>query len=151
MAFFKRCLQHRLNFFSVVGYIVYNFLGLSATALKIFNRCRLQRLTFFSDIGDSVKILLVISATALKSTKWRLSSLAHQLFDIFCLVPKSPIHAGLIRAKNPEPNNQAWAPLRSTGTDSVPQAYVAWRDGTSNKVVVPARQAGNRFQGYLKG
>jgi hypothetical protein len=29
-------------------------------------------------------------------------------------------------------------------------AYVAWRAGTSNRVVVPARQAGNRFLGSLK-
>jgi hypothetical protein len=31
----------------------------------------------------------------------------------------------------------------------IPLAYVAWRAGTSNKVVVPARQAGNRFLSYL--
>jgi hypothetical protein len=30
-------------------------------------------------------------------------------------------------------------------------AYVVWRAGTSNWVVVPARQAGNRFLGSLKG
>jgi hypothetical protein len=30
-------------------------------------------------------------------------------------------------------------------------AYEAWRAGTSNSVVVPARQAGNRFLGSLKG
>jgi hypothetical protein len=29
--------------------------------------------------------------------------------------------------------------------DSIPPAYVAWRAGTTNRVVVPARQAGNRF------
>ncbi len=44
--------------------------------------------------------------------------------------------------------------LRSPGIDSkklIPPAYVAWRAGTSNRVVVPARQAGNRFRGSLKG
>jgi hypothetical protein len=52
----------------------------------------------------------------------------------------------------------SWArifkPLWSPGIDakeSIPTAYVAWRAGTSNRVVVPARQAGNRFLGSLKG
>ncbi len=35
--------------------------------------------------------------------------------------------------------------------DSIPPAYVAWRAGTTNRVVVPARQAGNRFLGSFKG
>jgi hypothetical protein len=35
--------------------------------------------------------------------------------------------------------------------DSIPPAYEAWRAGTTNRVVVPARHAGNRFQGSLKG
>jgi hypothetical protein len=42
----------------------------------------------------------------------------------------------------------------SPGVDSkewIPPAYVAWRTGLSNRVVVPARQAGNRFLGFLKG
>ncbi len=34
---------------------------------------------------------------------------------------------------------------------SIPPAFVAWRAGTSNRVVVPARQAGNRFLDSLKG
>jgi hypothetical protein len=29
--------------------------------------------------------------------------------------------------------------------------YVAWRAGTTNRAVVPARQAGNRFRGSFKG
>jgi hypothetical protein len=44
--------------------------------------------------------------------------------------------------------------LRSPGIDtseSIPPAYVACRAGTTNSVVVPARQAGNRFLGSLKG
>jgi hypothetical protein len=43
--------------------------------------------------------------------------------------------------------------LRSPGIDSeksIPLAYVAWRAGTTNRVVVPARQSGNRFRGLLK-
>jgi hypothetical protein len=34
--------------------------------------------------------------------------------------------------------------------ESIPPAYVTWRAGTSNRVVVLARQAGNRFLGSLK-
>ncbi len=35
--------------------------------------------------------------------------------------------------------------------ESILPVYVAWRAGTTNRVVVPARQAGNRFLGSLKG
>ncbi len=35
--------------------------------------------------------------------------------------------------------------------DSIPSAYVAWRASTTNRVVVPACQAGNRLLGSLKG
>jgi hypothetical protein len=44
--------------------------------------------------------------------------------------------------------------LWSPGIDSeesISPAYVACRVGTTNRVVVPARQAGNRFLGSLKG
>jgi hypothetical protein len=44
--------------------------------------------------------------------------------------------------------------LWSPGIDSeetIPPAYVAWRAGTTNRVVVPARQDENRFLGSLKG
>ncbi len=43
--------------------------------------------------------------------------------------------------------------LRSPESDSkksLPPAYVAWRAGTSNRVIIPARQAGNRFLGSLQ-
>ncbi len=43
--------------------------------------------------------------------------------------------------------------LGSPGIDSkelIPPAYVTWRAGMSNTVVVPARQAENRFLGLLK-
>jgi hypothetical protein len=33
----------------------------------------------------------------------------------------------------------------------MPPAYVAWRPGKTNRVVIPARQAGNRFLGSLEG
>ncbi len=35
--------------------------------------------------------------------------------------------------------------------ESISPAYVAWRASTTNMVVVPARKAGNRFLGSLKG
>ncbi len=44
--------------------------------------------------------------------------------------------------------------LWSPGIDSeesIPPACVAWRAGTTNRVVVSARQDGNRFLGSLKG
>jgi hypothetical protein len=44
-------------------------------------------------------------------------------------------------------------PLRSPGFDSkesIQPAYVAWRVGTSNRVVVPAQQVGNRIRVSLK-
>jgi hypothetical protein len=44
--------------------------------------------------------------------------------------------------------------LRRPGIDSedlIPPAFVAWRAGMTNRVVVPARQAGNRLLGSLKG
>jgi hypothetical protein len=43
--------------------------------------------------------------------------------------------------------------LRSPGIDSeesILPAYITWRAGTSNRVVVQARQAGNRFLSSLK-
>ncbi len=43
-----------------------------------------------------------------------------------------------------------WSPGFDSG-ESIPPAYVAWRDGTTNRVVVPVRQAGNRFLGSWKG
>jgi hypothetical protein len=44
--------------------------------------------------------------------------------------------------------------LRSPGIaskESIPPAYVGWRTGMSNRVVVPAIQAWTRFLGSLKG
>jgi hypothetical protein len=44
--------------------------------------------------------------------------------------------------------------LWSPGIDSeesIPLAYVSWWAGTTIRIVVPARQAGNRFLGTLKG
>jgi hypothetical protein len=35
--------------------------------------------------------------------------------------------------------------------ESIPPAYVGWRTITTNRVVVQARQAGNRFLGSLEG
>jgi hypothetical protein len=40
---------------------------------------------------------------------------------------------------------------RYGGQESIPPAYQAWRAGTTNRVIVPARWAGNRFLGSFKG
>ncbi len=44
--------------------------------------------------------------------------------------------------------------LESPGIDSeesILPAYVSWRASATNMVIVPTRQAGNRFLGSLKG
>ncbi len=43
-----------------------------------------------------------------------------------------------------------WSP-EIDSKESIQPAYVAWWAGTTNRVVVPARQAGNRFLGSFKG
>ncbi len=43
-----------------------------------------------------------------------------------------------------------WSP-KIDSEESISPAHVAWRAGTTNSVAVPARQAGNRFLGSLKG
>ncbi|MFN9906261.1 MAG: hypothetical protein ACK56F_09080, partial [bacterium] len=40
--------------------------------------------------------------------------------------------------------------LRNRAEEWIPSAYVAWQASTTNRVVVPARQAGNRSLGSLK-
>ncbi len=43
-----------------------------------------------------------------------------------------------------------WEPRNRFQGIAIPPAYVVWRAGSSNRVVVPARQAGNRFPGSSK-
>jgi hypothetical protein len=45
---------------------------------------------------------------------------------------------------------RSWGPAIDS-KESIQPAYVAWRAGKSNRVVVPARRTGNRFLGSLKG
>jgi hypothetical protein len=50
------------------------------------------------------------------------------------------------------PRARIYKRLRRPGIDSedsIPPAYVAWRAGTTNRVAVPARQAWNRFMGFI--
>jgi hypothetical protein len=42
-----------------------------------------------------------------------------------------------------------WSP-EIYSEESIPPAYVAWPARTTNRVVVPARQDGNRFMGSFK-
>jgi hypothetical protein len=54
----------------------------------------------------------------------------------------------------PESRARICKHIRSPGIDSdesIPPAHVAWRGGTTNMIVGPARQAGNRFLGSLEG
>ncbi len=53
-----------------------------------------------------------MSATAVKSTKRRFSSLNHQNFEFFRLVPRSPTHTGLICGKTLEPNISSLGPFK---------------------------------------
>ncbi len=53
-----------------------------------------------------------MSATALKSTKRRFSSLNHQNFEFFRLVPRSSTHTGLICGKTLEPNISSLGPFK---------------------------------------
>jgi hypothetical protein len=60
------------------------------------------------------------------------------------------------KIKGDRPGNRAriCKRLLSSGIDSeesISPAFVAWRAGTKNRVVVPVRQAGNRFLVSLKG
>ena len=58
-----------------------------------------------------------------------------------------PAYTGQVRARICK---RLWSP----GIDpeeSTPPSYVAWRAGTTNRVVIQARQAGNQFMGSLKG
>jgi hypothetical protein len=55
-----------------------------------------------------------MSATALKSTNRRFSSLNCQNFEMFCLVPRSPTHTGLICEKTLKPNISNLGPFKHT-------------------------------------
>ncbi len=55
-----------------------------------------------------------MSATALKSTNRWFSSLNHQKFDFFCLVPSSKTHTGLICVKTLKPNISSLDPFKAS-------------------------------------
>ncbi len=52
-----------------------------------------------------------MSAATLKGTKRWFSSLNHQNFEFFCLVPRSPTHTGLICVVTLEPNISSLGPF----------------------------------------
>ncbi len=84
-----------------------------------------------------------------KSYGWLIRKILDLLLDpATSLVSQCTISEGMLWARickrfwNPEIDSE----------ESIQLAYVAWRAGTTNyRVVVPARQAGNRFLGSLKG
>ncbi len=47
-------------------------------------------------------------------------------------------------------SKRLWSPGIDS-EESISPAYVAWRASTTNRVFVPARQAGNRYMGSFKG
>ncbi len=54
--------------------------------------------------------------------------------------------------RSPEPVLvNVWGAQECDSEELIPPAYVACRAGTTNRTVVPARQAGNRFLASLKG
>ena len=55
-----------------------------------------------------------------------------------------------IRGKNIERPEPVFVNVQGA-QESIPPAYVAWRAGPTNRVVVPARSTGNRFLGFSKG
>ncbi len=70
------------------------------------------------------------------------------------VTPHSPPILVKYEARPPESRSRICKRLMSPGIDSeelIPTAYIAWRPGTSNRVVLLARQAGYRFLGSLKG
>jgi hypothetical protein len=69
------------------------------------------------------------------------SELYNSLWGLETVGPYRPIGASICKC------------LRSPGIDSkesIPPAYVAWRAGTSNRVVVPARPGWESIPGLLK-
>jgi hypothetical protein len=71
--------------------------------------------------GDSANFFQALSVTALKSTKWRFSSLNHQNFKFFGLVPKSPTHTSLLCIKkNLKPNISSLGPFKSFTCHGLP-------------------------------
>ncbi len=63
----------------------------------------------------------------------------------FYLPPPPPFQADLYWARICK---RLWSPGINS-EESIPPAYVAWRAGAKKRVVVPARQAGNRFLGSI--
>ncbi len=83
---------------------------------NLFQHCRLQRLKIFNVVAYSANDFLALQPTALKSTKWRFSGINHPNFGFFVLVPKSPIHTGLIYVKNLKPNISNLGPFNKQTT-----------------------------------
>ncbi len=62
----------------------------------------------------------------------------------------SPLAFGLIVPNRARICKRLWSPGIDS-EESIPPAYVAWPSGTTNRAIVLARKAGNRFMGSLKG
>jgi hypothetical protein len=65
-------------------------------------------------------ICLAMTATALKRTNRRFSSLNHQNFEFFGLVPRSSTRTGLICVKTLNPNISSLGPFKSAKESFLP-------------------------------
>jgi hypothetical protein len=63
---------------------------------------------------------------------------------------RTGLHLSLSAKSRARICKRLWSPGINS-ENSIPPAYVAWRAGTTCRIVVPTRQAGNRFLGSLKG
>ncbi len=80
---------------------------------------------------------------AIRSDRWRNDWTAYRT----CRICTSYL-SGRFRARICK---RLWSPAIDSEESIQVAMYVAWRAGSTNRVVVPARQAGNRFLGSLTG
>jgi hypothetical protein len=92
---------------------------------------------------------LGVSLSHVNSAQLNLYNVSFDLFDRIYGYPATSA-SRCVRVIRARICKRLWSP-EIESEESIQQAYVAWRAGTTNRVVVPAHQAGNRFLGSLKG
>jgi hypothetical protein len=97
-----------------------------------------------------------LALTALYSVQRESEKGTGQVVSVLPMLEIKPL-CRLYKMRNPFFNEsrarickRLWSP-EIDSEESTPPSYIAWRAGTPNRVVVQARQAGNRFLGSLKG
>jgi hypothetical protein len=114
------------------------------TIIKIISLVRLGEKAWDNWRRPTLPVLAATAAVRL----WRGGGRSHVKTSLFHVLQ---LHSGPAGDESRAPICKR---LRNPGIDSkasIPPAFVAWRSGTSNRVVIPVRQAGNRFLGSLKG